>query len=52
MELSINVNDKKVYETLVQFLNAMGITVSGKHNFENKTSNPKYKYPLSGTVMR
>ncbi|PIV62217.1 MAG: hypothetical protein COS14_02490 [Bacteroidetes bacterium CG02_land_8_20_14_3_00_31_25] len=54
MELTINIEDKKMYDSFVQFLNVLGITVSESRQSgtENKRSSRKQKYPLSGTVLK
>ena len=50
MELKIKIKDKKVYDSLVQFLKSLGIDVSVKELAEKK--NKAKKYPLKGTLLK
>jgi len=54
MELTINIEDKKMYDSFVQFLNVLGITVSDSRQSgtEHKRSSRTQNYPLRGTVLK
>lgn len=49
MELTIKIDDKKKYQSLLSFLKSIGITIVSKKNGFKKV---KKKYPLEGTVLK
>lgn len=50
MEQIIKITDKKVYESLVDFLKTLGVDIHGKKSAAKKAKTGKY--PLEGTLLK
>jgi len=52
MEVTVRIDNRKVYDSFVQFIRSIGITVVKEVSSSEDSSGKKKDYPLAGTVGR
>ena len=52
MELIIKIDNKKVYESLVQFLKSLNISIIAENKPKTVRKNNTKEYPLDGTLLK